>query len=234
MRVAGGLAGAAGAFVLVASAAFAASADPTPSPSPTTASALPVIGRTRATTPFCSMLRDNVAPAVVGLMTVDELLGVSRGQYRRMAGESNAAQNFSRIRLGNTVVGIAHDLSMVRGLVNDEKRFPHAAATDVDRLALRLRAQLQAVADRQDAALNIVDGVLETDLLNQMMGGIPRAPGFGISRGFYHAVADALGEQQTKVAQAEAELAPTIVAAAAACGSPGPVPSPMTSSTPQP
>ena len=221
------LAGAAGAFAVVASAAaLVASAEPLPAPSPATPSALPEIGRTRATTPFCAMLRDNVAPALARLMAVDDLLGASRRQYRRMAGESNAAQNFSRIRLGNAVIGMAHDLSIVRGLVNDEKRFPRAGVTDDDRLALRLRSQLQTVAERQDAALNTVNGVLETDLLNQMTGGTPHAGRFGFSRGFYRAVADALGEQQTKVAQAEAELAPSIVAAAGICSFPRPSASP--------
>ena len=235
MGVARVLIAAAGAFVVFAGAtALVAAADPSPVPSPTTASVLPEIGSTRATTPFCAMVRDNVAPAIVGLMTFDELLVASRGDYRRMAGESHAAQNFSRIRLGNSVIGMAHHLAIVRGFVDDEKRFPLAAVTDNDRLAMRLHAQLQAVADRQDAALNTVNGVLETDLLHQMMGGIPHVPQFGISRHFYHAVADVLGAQQTKVAEAEAELAPTVIAVAAACGVARPAPSPATAATPQP
>ena len=233
MRVARVLVCTAGAFVAFASAAaIAESAEPS-APSPA-AAVLPVIGRTRATTPLCAMVRDNVAPAVVGLMAVDDLLGAGRSDYRRMADESKTAQNLSRIRLGNAVSGMVHDLSIVRSLVNDEKRFSRAAVTDDDRLALRLRAQLQAVSDRQEAALNMVNGVLETDLLNQMLGGFANTPRFGTSRRFYHAVADALAEQQKKVAQAETELAPTIIAAAAVCGSPQPAPSPVTNASPPP
>ena len=217
MRVARILAGAAAfaGFANVLGVVALAEAPPSPVPA---ASDLPIIGRTRATTPFCVTVRDNVAPAVLGLMTVDELLGVSRGDYRRMAGDSDLAQNFGRIRLGKTVLAMARDLAVVRGLLNDQRRFPRTAVTDDDRLALRLRSQLQAVADRQEAALDMVNGVLETDLMSQMMSGIPRAPQYGGSRHFYHAVADALGEQQANVAKAEAELAPTVVAAASECG----------------
>jgi hypothetical protein len=53
-------------------------------------------------------------------------------------------------------------------MLADEKRFPKTPVTDDDRFALLLKAQLQAAADRQNVALNHVNGVLEAKAMGQM------------------------------------------------------------------
>ena len=185
-------------------------ADQTPAP-------LPVIGRTRANT-LCKTVREVVAPAVRDLMNVDRLLAQSRTVYAEMADHSRLRQNLDRVSLGKIVVGMARDLSAVQTLVDDPKRFPKSATTEEDRLALQLRQELRTVAERDSRALDIVNGVLETDLMAQMIGGLPRAPVYGGTGRFYSRVADAVAEHQTDIGHAEADLAAAVVAASTACG----------------
>jgi hypothetical protein len=199
-------------------------AEPSPSPA---ASALPYIGGTRASQ-LCRTLRESIAPAVLGLMKTDELIDASRNTYRRMAGErAAAAGDLGRVSLGKTVTGMARNLATVRGLIDDPRHFPRS---DDGRLQ-QVRDRLRDVASHQEAALNMINGVLETDLLSQMMGGVPRAPRFGINRKFYHLVGVAIKEQQDSVGASEQKLAPLVVDISASCGA-QPSPSPDPSGSP--
>jgi hypothetical protein len=187
---------------------------------------LPVIGRTRSGG-FCTTFRETIAPAVLGLMKTDELLAQSRAVYAAMPTHSPTDLSLDRIALGKTVAGMAHDLAIVRGLTDDPKRFPKAPSTEEDRSALQLRAELRAVAERQERALDLVNGVLQTDLMQQMSGMFPHMPRYRITKAVYGSVAVALGEQQHAVGTAEAELTPAVVAASKLCAlQPSPSPSP--------
>jgi len=135
-----------------------------PASAPTT---LPEIGRTHSKG-FCSTVRDNVAPSVLGLMKTDELIGASHRALLKMAHDNSSkeALEIDRIYAGKVVVAMAHNLGVIKKLLGDEKRFPKKPATDDDRFALLLKAQLQAAADRQNLALNHVNGVLETTTMS--------------------------------------------------------------------
>jgi len=153
-----------------------------PAPAPTT---LPEIGRTHSKG-FCSTVRDNVAPSLLGLMKTDELIGASHRAVLKMAHDSASSKEaleIDRIYAGKVVAAMAHNLGVIKKLLGDEKRFPKKAATDDDRFALLLKAQLQAAADRQNVALNHVSGILDTtgmsdmrkDISNQMAGSVSPA-----------------------------------------------------------
>ena len=107
------------------------------------ASPIPYIGGTHASR-LCAVVRDSVAPAVVGLMNADQLIVQSQDTYAAMAGTpgDNERQTLRRIALGKTVTGLAHDLQVVQGVLMDDKRFPDPPKTDEDRLALKLRDHL--------------------------------------------------------------------------------------------
>jgi hypothetical protein len=138
-----------------------------PAPAPTT---LPEIGRTHSKG-FCSTVRDNVAPSLLGLMKTDELIGASHRAMLKMAHDSSISKEsleIDRIYAGKVVVAMAHNLGVIKKLLADEKRFPKKAVSDDDRFALLLKAQLQAAADRQNVALNHVNGILDTTAMTDM------------------------------------------------------------------
>ena len=63
---------------------------------------------------------------------------------------------------------MAHNLQLIKRVLDDPKAFPKNAATDDDRYALLLKAQIQAAADRQNDTLNRINGVLESQGMNSM------------------------------------------------------------------
>ena len=157
------------AAALAASCALTAQA-----PAPTT---LPEIGRTRSKG-FCTTVRANVAPALVGLMKTDELIGASHRALVKMSADSALpkapdgspppALELDKAYAGKVVRSMAHNLGVIKKMLSDEQRFPKKPLTDDDRFALLLKAQLQAAADRQNLALNHLNGVLETTAMGDM------------------------------------------------------------------
>jgi hypothetical protein len=148
---------------------------PAPSTAPTS---LPEIGRTRAKG-FCTTVRDNVAPSVLGLMKTDDLIGaghraVLKTAHDEAAGSPEAIQ-IDRLYLDKVITAMAHNLGVVKRMLSDDKRFPKAPMNDDDRFALLLKAQLQAAADRQNDALNHLNGILETQGMGVMRKDISTA-----------------------------------------------------------
>ena len=129
------------------------------------ATTLPEIGRTHSKG-FCSTVRDNVAPSLLGLMKTDELIGASHRALLKMARFAAEAldssptavrarpslRRQSRARRWRTISSSSRSCSPTRSV------FRRKPATDDDRFALLLKAQLQAAADRQNLALNHVNG----------------------------------------------------------------------------
>lgn len=172
---------------LTAGAALAAlsvltAQSPSPSPEPSTMS-LPVIGHTHSKG-FCTTVRDGVAPAVLGLMKTDELIGASHrallkaGHDATLSHDATFATNavdIDRIYLSRVADLMAHNLDTVRRTLSDPKRFPKTAVTDDDLRALLLKAQLQAVADRQNDDYNHLNGILEVVEMRQMRSEVSAA-----------------------------------------------------------
>jgi len=138
---------------------------------PTPAPVLPEIGRVRSNA-LCTTLRQNIAPTIAGLMKNDEIIGAGHRAFAKMshdgAGTSSAAMDIDRLYLEQVETRLVHNLGVVDRLLGDQKRFPNAPGTDDERDALVMRSQLQAVADSQRKALDLVSGTLETESLGQM------------------------------------------------------------------
>lgn len=62
---------------------------------------------------------------------------------------------------------MAHDLAVVQRIVDDPKRFAAGSSDDRER-ARALEKQLKVVAERQAGALDLLNGMLETELEGQM------------------------------------------------------------------
>jgi hypothetical protein len=192
------------------------------SPAPSPATTLPYIGGTRTSSPGCRALRDAIGPAVLDLMRDDELIDDSRRTYRAMAHQTERAGDLGRVGLGRAVTLMARNLGDLHAVLDDPKRFPRS---DDPRLQ-EIRARLRDAADRQEAALNVINGILETDLMAKMMGA--RGRRFGITPAVYAVVADGLEQHQSDVAASERKLTPPLVELSRGCGG-GEVPSPSPS-----
>lgn len=153
------------ALAALSLAAVAQTAAPTPDPS------LKEIGRVRSTI-YCSMLSKRVAPTLQGLIKNDEAIGAGHRVLSKMsddAGEKNPARlDLDRHYLSQVVMVTAHNLDVIKQLMNDPNYFKEHPVTDDERSADDLRKQLKAVAAEQNSALNLLNGALESDLMGQM------------------------------------------------------------------
>ncbi|HEX3467443.1 MAG TPA: hypothetical protein VHT05_05125 [Candidatus Elarobacter sp.] len=145
-------------------------------PAPAT-SPIPFIGGTHAKG-FCTMVRDNVAPSVLGLMKNDDLVGASHRAAMKTASDASTgtadAMQLDELYLRRVALSMAHNLGVIKKLLADQSRFPKHPATDDDRYALLLREQLQAAADRQLVALNHISGIVETTSMGSMRNDIDK------------------------------------------------------------
>lgn len=144
-----------------------------PAPAPAT---LPEIGRTHSKG-LCTTVRDAVAPMVLGMMKTDELIGAGHRAFRKMADDQTTrsadALDLDRIYLNKVASAMAHNLGVADKLLSDQKRFPKTAATDDERIAQTLKAQLMTVADEQRKTLNVVNGALDADEQGRMQTEFP-------------------------------------------------------------
>jgi hypothetical protein len=159
------------ALLLAALTAAAGPAVAQTGPAAARATPPPTIGSTHSRG-FCDTVRDNVAPSVLGLMKNDALIGAGHRAFAKMAHDtttsSSAALDLDRVYLAQVVHALAHNVATIDTLLADQRRFPKTPASDDDELAAQLAAQLRAARDRQNDALNLIDGTLETEQMGQM------------------------------------------------------------------
>jgi hypothetical protein len=175
----------------LAIAAFAAllavepMSSPMPQPTP-----LKTIGHVR-TTLLCTALKNNLFPAVTGLRTNDEVIDRGRLLLGKMASDSetgssqksratsgrrlistsqpNHALQIDNLQLGELVHAIAQNLDEIEKLLGDPQRFPPKPSADDVQLLDQAKVRLEAVADQQRVALNILSGTYETGALQMLL-----------------------------------------------------------------
>jgi hypothetical protein len=203
----------------------------TPAPAPT---ALKTIITVRSTQ-LCTATASTTLHTIQGLQANDRLIESSKPLLLEMGRDfipvSEVGNSFGK---RNTHFGGAHDpspalvldnqhlvkltsqlvhnLAIIDSLLNDPSRFPTAAKTDADREALLLKAQLQAVADQQRKALNILYGLSDTLSLQELV-----AKGDGMQG------AASGGASGARVGQSDQDVSFQDVLSASARGSGAPV-----------
>lgn len=123
-------------------AVLTAGATPTP---------LPIIITTKSS-PVCAILREKIAPAISRLVEEDRLMSQQRPLYTSYA----------------TVLVLADNWIKVNELLNADTFFHSSDPVETARMNA-LRERLQAVADRENAALNILSGAAETAAYELLM-----------------------------------------------------------------
>jgi hypothetical protein len=125
---------------------------------------------------LCTALRDNVAVSLAGLISNDSNIDIGRKAMMKMGGDEVKGSTAGKMDalVGENVVGsIVHNLVLIDQKLNDPERFPANPKTDDDRLALQVKAQLQAIEDAQKLQLNVLNGTVETVNMNGMRHDMP-------------------------------------------------------------
>ncbi len=108
----------------------------------------------------------------MGLMKNDEIIGAGHRAFAKMArdqaGSSAGAIEIDKLYLQQVESRLVHNLQVVDKMLGDQQRFPANPLTADERDTVMMKTQLQAVADVQRKALDIVSGTLATESLGQM------------------------------------------------------------------
>ena len=160
---------------MLAAAILLAQASPSPAPTP-----LKTIVNERSTA-FCTTFRENVAPAVLGLMMNDKTVERSELVFTKMGHDAllsgGGRLEMDRRYMEQLVDAIVHNFDIVNAALNDKTHFPETPKTQDDTDLAALRADLRAIEDSQRDALNVMNGVAETEALGNMQSlGMGQAP----------------------------------------------------------
>ena len=149
------------------------------SPSPQTPKTIVTVH----SSPFCTVLRTSVRPALFGLMRNDQLIGL--GQSALVAGASDGkyggtpASSFNQqgaaawspstgetamlnSRLRQLAVGLEHNIETIDGILANPKEFAATPAGDEQTTLAAIKSQLDAILSRQRTADNILAGTADS------------------------------------------------------------------------
>ncbi len=162
-------------MVLIAVAALslcATPAAPTPSPTP-----LKVIQRVTISE-LCPALRENLAPAIIGLRTNDNLITQGQQMMAKVnfdaitdprspggTGGAGMSSEMDDVQMSQLVHALAKNLDRIDALLNDTQHFSSRPVSDDQQSLALARVRLQAVAAEQRRVLNMLSSTVETNEL---------------------------------------------------------------------
>ncbi|HEY0614625.1 MAG TPA: hypothetical protein VGC96_08290 [Candidatus Elarobacter sp.] len=144
---------------------------PTVAPPSPIASALPEIGRTKATRLPCAVIRDLVAPSLGAALDASAAFDAAKGDLRRYAAipgarrPNQAAQTLVLMALDRKKSAIAKDVLTINAALGDTR----VARNQKDPSTRELRDALQALYDAENTKLNALSGFVESQRLSQLL-----------------------------------------------------------------
>ncbi len=159
-----------------------------PSPAPR-ASALPEIYHSYSS-PLCSALRTKIAPTIAMLQQNDVTIAKSNTLFKRYIqdtiSDSKSSQDFAVVQLGNLVRPLVDNILATQKLLEDPSVFPANPQTDEEKRQTDLRTKALAALAAQQAALDIINGFVDTQQLAGMqhdgLGYISAITGTGMTQ----------------------------------------------------
>ena len=147
-------------FALILILAQAAPAQP---------SAPPVIIQVKSKSTVCAAIKDQIGPVVSALLQNDHVIVHGVVSMQQMFGDVGRPwMQIDKLHLENDVSKIVRNLQATSDLLN---RPDPAGTGPADAAAIAaMKSQLRKVAGEQLATLNTLDGTLETQQMNQLMG----------------------------------------------------------------
>jgi len=231
---------------MLAHLVLAVTVSPSPTALPGPLVALKTIASVRST-PFCSDLRQHVAPAIAGILTADEAIDASPAHLMQLARDSGIFHDYP-----HSTFDIMHLESLITPLVRSTKQTQTHLDALHDRQAEQIRTQLQSVLKEQKDALNIISGLVGTfqldEMTNDSLAGptnewlqaiqgpdvrrrdaslktVPDSIGVDLGHNAYVPFIETMQMTRANIAADERDASQTIVAAAAECGAPAGAPS---------
>jgi hypothetical protein len=125
--------------------------------------------------PFCTALREHVAPAVRSLIQNKPVVTQGKSLLLQMAHDEVSGANpqtlmdFHMVQLNNVIGPMAQNLIATNEALNALDGAAKSGAGDDKRLR-RMRAQLQAIAGEQNAMLNVFSGMYGSYTSNELLG----------------------------------------------------------------
>lgn len=156
--------------LLACIAPVAAAPKASPSPAPTRTPP-PEIYHT-VVHPVCSALATKIRPAIGMLLENDQLIGKSPSMFKEYGmaqfNQSEAQQSMTVLHMENLVTPLANNVLAIQKLLEDPSVFPPAAHNQEDARTLDLKNKLMQSLSDQQAALDIINGFVETQQLASM------------------------------------------------------------------
>lgn len=145
-------------------------AAPTPAPAPT-ATMPPEIYR-GTIRPLCSALRTKIAPSIAMLRENDKTIAKSPQYFKDFGtaqfNQSEGAKNMALNHLEYLVSPLANNVLAIQKLLEDPSVFPPNPLTEDDKQKDQLKKQLMQSLAQQQAALDIINGFVDTQNLASM------------------------------------------------------------------
>ena len=128
-------------------------------------------------TPVCSALHERVGPAIASIIDSDAKIASSRPIFGSMYHDdvvvrSELRMSFDVMRMENLITPIAKNIASVKTQLANLPKDP-----DMD----AVRAQLQGLIDRQNDALNLISGFVDTYQLGDLQGKQSPIPNASVS-----------------------------------------------------
>ena len=162
------------ALVLGAVSPFQLKLAPTPSP---TSSPLKTIAHV-ISTPFCTALRRNIAPAIGHVLDNDRIIAASKPMFVQFArdhaqalksGGSKASEDLDILHLENLIGPMVQNQQQIESLLgNSSTTFPVRPLLNDDKQIVGLRLQLLNVLEEQKGVLDLVSGLVDTQQLGEL------------------------------------------------------------------
>ncbi len=157
-------------------------------------SAPPTIEHVQSST-LCTALRDNVAPALFGLIRNDKLVSVGRASLLNLGSLSEHGQLASGY--GENGAHVTQPLGMTEGnshlfdigrsleknvetidrILADPVRFPDHPQTDDEKKLVQIKSELLSVLDMQKLVVNAFSGTADTAMMEQFVSQSPSIGG---------------------------------------------------------
>jgi hypothetical protein len=156
----------------IASAVAAPKASPKPSPSPAVRKTAPPEIYHTVVHPVCSALSAKIRPAIGMLLENDQLIAKSPDMFKQYGmaqfNQSEAQQSMTILHMENLVTPLANNVLAIQKLLEDPSVFPPAARNQEDQRTIDLKNKLMQSLSDQQAALDIINGFVETQQLASM------------------------------------------------------------------
>ncbi|MGZ3497686.1 MAG: hypothetical protein ACXWNK_07400 [Vulcanimicrobiaceae bacterium] len=145
----------------------------TPSPSPTPLKTIAHV----ISTPFCSALRRNIAPAIGHVLDNDRIIAASKPMFVQFAkdhasalksGGSQAAEDLDVVHLENLIGPMVQNQQRIEALLGNTAAFPVRPLTNDDKQIVALRLQLLNVLDEQKGVLDLISGLVDTQQMGEL------------------------------------------------------------------